>query len=943
MSVVSGSYRFSEERSTMKTLTPICKPATKLLAVSLVILISQYSLSQDESAALEEQGVANDQHQSGGMIEELTVLGRYKAASTDIVSERLEQDVPVDYIDAEFIARLGDSNVADALRRVPGLTLVDGKFIYIRGLGERYSSAQLNGANVPSPDVTRNVIPLNIFPADIIDSVAVQKGYSAELGASFGGGNIDIRTKQIPEEFTFKLGLKTGVNGASDKGYYYQGGDDDVWGTDDGTRALPHAISAAIDTYRGSFEPLQILTTPIDGGSVPNISAARGINRALATNLSRNIDLQSKSLDEDIEAEGLLGHRIFVNDALSFGYLLLGTYSNDWRNKERTNRLFSNPETNFSETLRTTQSVNITGSLNIGVSLTDDHEFGVKGLLIRNTEDDASSSRTCSQGQFNDCFDDESPVQGRITGIRFEERQLEMLQYSGRHTIGDDSMRGVGLGWDFLEYFIGTTLTWYHTHSTAETSIPNEIRLSGQETLQGPNGTVDTYRVRRSGTSADYRFSDLYDDVESYGWDIEIPLDFATYTIELLAGSDFTYKLRNYKQTSLGMGSTTPAFRDISEASPSEVFSNQNIINPDLGFELLLGVAEFGTESYVAMQAIEASYGKFDVFVNDTWRLSGGVRREVFNQISIPIDYLEYESSRIALNLEEGQSVGDTLLETDEYYPSFSLTYIRPGFWSDEFQFRVGVSQTVVRPDIREMSASTFIDPITEARVRGNPNLSVTDLRNFDLRAEWYFSSGDNFTASLFLKDIVNPIETVQGGATEDNVLFNFVNAEDASVYGMEFEFLKSLDGLADHMGDWLSAFYIAGNVTVSDSEISIQAGDGVGNITNSTRRLTQQSNWVTNLQLGYDSFNGKHGATLAFNSFGERIYFAGTDGLPDGYEQPFHSLDLIYTYYPIDNWTFKLRVKNILDEAIEVAQGDVAVIEQSFGRTALLNVKWEF
>ena len=145
-------------------------------------------------------------------IEEVIVTGRYKAAATDIVSERLESSVPVDMLDAALIARVGDSNVASALRRLPGVTLVQNQFVYVRGLGERYSSTQLNGAIIPSPDLTRNVLPLNIFPAEIIDSLSVSKGYSPELPAGFGGGNIDIRTKAIPEDSQFSVTINTGWN-----------------------------------------------------------------------------------------------------------------------------------------------------------------------------------------------------------------------------------------------------------------------------------------------------------------------------------------------------------------------------------------------------------------------------------------------------------------------------------------------------------------------------------------------------------------------------------------------------------------------------------------------------------------------------------------------------------------------------------------------------------
>jgi hypothetical protein len=133
----------------------------------------------------------------------------------------------------------------------------------------------------------------------------------------------------------------------------------------------------------------------------------------------------------------------------------------------------------------------------------------------------------------------------------------------------------------------------------------------------------------------------------------------------------------------------------------------------------------------------------------------------------------------------------------------------------------------------------------------------------------------------------------------------------------------------------------VAGNVTLSDSEIELEPGPGVGNITNDSRQMTQHSRWVANLQLGYDSPNGKHGATLAYNAFDERILYAGINGFDDAFEQPFHSLDLTYSWFTSDRLSFKLRAQNLLDEPLEVKQDGVKVIEQEIGMTWLVDVSW--
>jgi outer membrane receptor protein involved in Fe transport len=257
--------------------------------------------------------------------------------------------------------------------------------------------------------------------------------------------------------------------------------------------------------------------------------------------------------------------------------------------------------------------------------------------------------------------------------------------------------------------------------------------------------------------------------------------------------------------------------------------------------------------------------------------------------------------------------------------------------WADDFQLRFGVSETVARPDLREVSGSSYIDPLTETRIRGNPSLVTSPITNVDVRAEWFFSSGDNFTVSLFYKDIQRPIETVQGAGTDDNVSLTFVNAESADISGLEVEWLKDLSSFGVK---FLEPFFFSGNVTVSDSELKV--GDVGFNVTNDVRPMAQHSEYVANLQLGFDSDNGEHAFTIAYNTFGERLFFAGRDGAPDAYEQPFDSLDFVYSFYPTDRLSFKFRIQNLLDEKLEIEQRGTTVIEQNVGTTAKIDVKWD-
>lgn len=874
---------------------------------------------------------------SNEVMEEVVVLGRFQSAATDIVSERMDSDVPIDMLDAEAISRTGDGDVAAALRRVPGLTLVQDKFVYVRGLGERYSSAQLNSASVPSPDLTRNVLPLDIFPSDIIDALSVSKAYTPDLPAAFGGGNINIRTKRVPEDRVLSFKLKGGWNSdSSDDGFTYSGGSDDRWGEDDGTRALPSELRNAIRTYEGDLSTGNIFTVLQRDGAFHTFDEAEAIQRDLATALNRRVDLRDKDLPADFGAELTGGYRWFLSDDLEFGFLGLASYDDKWRNRERINRRISNPTTDFSETSRTVRTTALTGSLNLGIRYTDDHEIGTTSMFLRNTDDEASLSRTCAIGQFNDCFDD-APSQGRIAELRFEERELEVHQVTGSHKLGDATLEL--LNWSFLENFRDAEYTWYWSDSEATTDIPNEVRMESIDNVDPMTGAITDSRIRSTLTAGKYGFSDLEDEVESNGWALSVPFYGDGWDLELSGGYDYTRKTRAFAQTTFGLGSTDAAFGSIASGTPSAVFSDANILDPTNGIQLSLNIGQFGEESYVAAQINDASWGKFDLLLNETWRISGGVRYEDYVQVSVPVDLLDFSGNRIGATPEE---IRDGIIAEDEYYPSLAFTYIRPGFWADEFQLRFAWSETVARPDIREITESIYIDPLTEARVQGRSELRPSDITNFDIRAEWLWASGDSFTVSGFLKDIDQPIETVQGGASEDNILFTFVNGEEGEIYGVEIEWLKTLSSFSDR----LIGFYVSGNATFSDSEIDIdRATPGAGSITNDSRRMTQHSEWVANLQFGWDSEDAKHAATLVYNVFGERIFFAGTDGNDDAFEQPFHSLDFVYSWYPTERLTFKVKLQNLLDESLEIEQsgsaGNVVVIEQDIGTTFVIDAKW--
>lgn len=903
--------------------------------------IGSPAAAQDDEAAGEAGGYSAAQAMANA-IEEVIAVGRLKSSAVDVVQERLEQEVVSDYLGVEQISRTGDSTVSLALRRVPGLTLVNDQFIYVRGLGERYSSTLLNNAYVPSPDLTRNVLPLDIFPAEIVEALAVQKGYSPDMPAAFGGGNVNIVTRSIPDGPVFSVEMQSGFNSESgDDGLTYAGGSDDSLGTDDGTRALPASIGAAIRQYQGNISAIGIFDGLSRDGNPHLLSEAEAINRELATSLHRDIDFGNKSLGPDGGLEAALGNRWYFGDSEQWevGALGLVSYDNSWRNRQRTVRQVLNPDEEFFDQQRTTQQVSATGVVNLGLGFTDDHEISTSSLFLRNSEDEAS---VAAGHTFN--FQRQSGRGFRDYRIRFEERELRSDQIRGRHVVGADTVDIL----PFLDepFLSGITYDWYYSDSSATTDIPSEVLISAEDTVDPATGELLSTALRRTSSAANYRFTDLEDRVESYGWDLMKPFGGRSFDLEISGGWDYSRKAREYLQTELTLGSTAAAAAPRLVGTPGGVLTDANLLDPANQFRL--GIGGIGTESYLAAQTVEGAYLKLDAMVGSSWRFAGGVRWEQFYQVSLPIDPLEFDPSVgqsvvPAAGGDPGQNAANLLailFKEDDLYPAVSATWIRPGFWAETFQLRIGISETIARPDLREISDATYIDPLTEARVSGTSGLQTSPITNFDIRAEWFFESGDNFTVSLFRKDIDRPIETAEGAGSDNNVFVTFVNAQSAQVTGVELEWFKSLASLGDRWGRWIEPFFFSGNVTLSDSTLVV--GDVGLDLTSPARPMTGHSRHIANLQLGFDSPNAMHGFSLVYNTFGERVFFAGRGGAQDTYEQPFDAVDLVYSYHPTDRLSLKLRVQNILDEKIELEQAGVTTLEQHVGTTAKIDIKWD-
>ncbi len=880
-----------------------------LAKLSLAVMVGLTAGLAFQPTALQAQESEQEDDQ---VIEEVVAVGtRLKGSATAVMQERKEQAFVADILGAEQISRTGDSDAASALRRVTGLTLVDGKFIYVRGLGERYSSTQLNGNSVPSPDPTRSVIPLDLFPSDIIESLSVQKSYSPSMPAAFGGGNVDIRLKTIPNDFVFNGTVKIGGNSDNFNDAFQYDGGSSFSGEDDGTRAAPTSIVERWDS-------LQFLD---------NLSVGQA--RDILKDVNRNYDLALESVNPDYGFNFSLGNRFDFNEDIRYGFLVAGGYDNKWEVADEF--IGEQPQQDgdeivlvrfFDEVQSTEHSVKWSGMFNFGIDYKRNHRIDFSSIALNDTSD-----------RVKDKIGNSNNIQ-LIDGQRihdfevvYEERQMFANQVKGMHTFPELGFLGVD---------------WRYSLGRSSRNAPGGVSVRFLLDDKNEDGVFD--RVAESAltnatTAARYQFQTLHDRVENYGWNATFPYSLSKWEMEFKVGADFVSKSRKAENRRFDINTRGLAnSSDLQGSLFGDILSDAVLDSVALSTVPLLSDTTIAGDDYASAQKVDAYYFEADMFFDNEWRFSGGVRWEDFRQAVTPFDPRTNQ-----FDIADEDSLEDLVFKEDDFYPAVALTYtINP-----EMQLRFGYGGTVVRPDIREVSASTYIDPLTDFPIGGTPGLRTTSIKNYDIRWEWYTEMGNNLSVALFYKDMSDPIESVQSPAQDGPPLVRIANAETGELYGVEVEFLRDLTFISND-GIWDNLF-LSGNVTLSASEITMDRQNIVeqtgvsASITNLTRRLTGHSEYVVNFNLGYDSDDGNHSASLVYNVFGERIIIPGIDGFDDSYEQPFHSLDLVYTYYPDFNSTVKFKLQNMLDQEKKLEFEDVTLRSETRGIGFSVSYKREF
>lgn len=838
--------------------------------------------------------------------EEPSVLDSIDVRGEYIPQPLLETPQLVSVITRQDLQRSGDSTAADALARVSGLSLVGGRFVYVRGLGERYSAAVLNGSALPSPEPLQRVVPLDLFPSSVIDSVVVQKTYSARYPGEFGGGIIDIKTVTVPEDPFLAVTLGTGGNTETtfQSGLTYFGSDSDFWGRDDGTRDMPGPLRDAIATGNrvdlGSFSQAQI----------------DAIGRSLV-NAPLNLLQREDNINPDFNAE-VTGGRNFETDWGSFGLIAVAGYESKWQTREGKQQegIVENDviEVRTDYDFESTQNdVTYNALLGLGTEW-GDHEVRWTTLYVGATTKEARSRAG---------NDELAGAEVRDDYTEWFERELFNTQVTGEHAFGE---------------YKDLTVEWRAAYAETTRDAPYEKGIRYR--------LVDGVYLHNASQEQNYtRFSEVDDDVFSAGVDVGY----------LLATEDRDYQLRTglaYSDNDRSAVSREFRFLALDGAlTLAEQMQRVDFLlaNPNIGAGRL-GLRETtgadGAAAYDANLEVEGFYIEAETAITPNVRGTAGLRYESATQSVTPIDLFSSAPLPTAAPLDESYLL-----------PAATVTWN----FKEDMQLRFGASKTIARPQFRELAPQQFLDTDKDRLFIGNPYLVDTELVNLDARYEWYFASGEYVTFGVFYKDLDKPVESVvnEAGAT---IQQTFINAPEATLYGFETEgkLYFEAPGSWTFLGE--SRPFLTANYTYTDTEVSVSADDVVfplaggglprpaAELVRDGSRLQGQSKHLANFQIGVEDVTTGSQAVLLLNHASERISARGRPGQPDLLEDPGTTVDLVLRR-GFEAWGQDLSVafaaRNIFGEDYEEFQelggGRVDINRYDLGTSFSLSITANF
>ena len=670
-------------------------------------------------------------------------------------------------------------------------------------------------------------------------------------------------------------------------------GDFDFLGFDDSTRADAGFFRAVSDAFELALEQ-------------GNFGAAEQISRLGAFALTEGFDLSTTTARPKLVLGGNYGNSYDLKNGDEFGFFVAGNYRYEWNQRTDGQQITYEGDVDagtlqpkdafiFEEATNNTE---ISGLLNLGYAM-GNSTYGSNTLLSRVTQ---------SRARANDGIDGDAVLPSYRYVIDWVERQFVSQQFTGNHV------------WGGREEWV---LDWQVTGSQADRESPG--RREARFDLLGQDSIYDLQVPVVSK-----RFDELVDNNFDFTANLDYVFDTSTdFETKLTIGTQLIKRERDADSETYGFSDSPVPDTNAPNRVVSDVVNGSTITgNPSTGY----GFRDITlpSDSYESELDLNAVFFNFDTLTYDKHQFVAGARYEYYNQITDTFD------------INTGNPIRSELRDT-VLLPGFAYNF----FATERQTIRFGVSQTVSRPDFKETAQALFFDPDFDFVVRGNPFLEVSDATNVDARYQFYFDDVDNISFGLFYKDIDKPIERVNdpGSGTIGNVR-TFENAEEAEIYGIEFEGRKEFSIGQSLTKSWFVAAnfsFIESEVTIKDAELICNPPPGTPVPQQCDRALQGQPDYVANLILGFDDIENGHELTLLFNQNGDTIVDVGVSGQADVVLEPRLQVDLNYRWFFTDTWQFVFKAQNLTDDEVETTQDDRTFQSFKTGREYTFGVNWNF
>ncbi len=833
-------------------------PGTYSLQISYIsystVTLTDVVVTADEVTIIPDILMAEEASELETVVVSSTVIRTTEAA---LMSVKRNAPQLVDGISSNTFKQIGDGDAASAVKRVTGVSIEGGKYIYVRGLGDRYTKTVLNGVDIPGLDPDRNTIQMDIFPTNVIDNIIVSKSFTADLPADFTGGVVDIATKDFPEEKIFSVGISGGLNPSMhfNPDYIsYDGGNTDWLGFDDGTRDIPTGGRTDIPQY-------------VDFVSNPNGPQGQEYQRILG-DFNKTMGGMRGSNLMDLGLSFSLGDQL-VRPNTTWGYNVALTYKNETEYyKDAQFNLFGKPsdpnqfELEPLERQRGDYGVNnvLLGGM-AGIAMKKGFsKLRMNFMHLQNGESKA--------GIFN--------FINTNLGANFEAAQYN-LEYSER------SMTNILLAGDHLFNNGEWALNWKVSPTRSVINDP-DIRFSR---FRLPGNTIGT---EAGLPERIWRFLEEYN-VASRA-DLTRELKIWERDSKIKFGGSYTYKTRDFDIQNFQFPTGSTEFT----GDPNEIFNDENLVNPGNinGVRYNPGFIPNNPNAFSSNVNNIGAYISTEFNPLENLKAVVGLRMENYVQRYTGTN----QNGTIILDNDE------VLNETD-FFPTLNLILAI----KDNQNLRFSATRTIARPSFKELSFAEILDPITGRTFIGglftettnggqdvlwDGNLTPTRINNFDLRWEAFQQRGRMVSVSAFYKTFDRPIEIVQ--FISDPGSFQPRNVGDGTVAGLEFEFRQSLELLSPA----LEKFSWNTNVTITESQIRMSESEFIsrslaakeGETIDDTRDMAGQAPYIINTGLSYIDYGKGWDAGLFYNVQGPTLNFVGFRNQTDNFTVPFHSLN---------------------------------------------------